>query len=111
MTGLHKFFQSVTLSKSDETGLGESITKEVNRAVERIPVLKERNGGPTRRRKYTHFSSENRAKIAKYASQCGITAAIRHFSKEFPGFGESTVRQFKKQYLAEVKRGWQGKNF
>ena len=66
MAGLYKYFQSATLPKSDETGLGESITKEMNHDVERI--LKGQNGGPTHKRKYTHFSPENRAKIAKYTS-------------------------------------------
>ena len=50
----YKYFQIVTLPKSNETGLGESITKEVNCAVER--VLKKQNGGLTRKRKYKHFS-------------------------------------------------------
>ena len=100
MAGLHKYFQRVTLLTSDETGLGEAVTKEVNHAVERI--LNEQNEVPTRKRKYTHFSPENRAKIAKYASQCGKAVAARHFRKDFPNLGESTVRLFKKQYLAEI---------
>ena len=76
MTGLHKYFQWVTLPTSDETGLGEAglrkaglgeaVTKEMNHAMERI--LKEKNEVPIRKRKYTHFSSKNRAKIAKYTS-------------------------------------------
>ena len=45
-----------------------------------------------------------RAKIAKYAAECGNTATVRHFSKEFPTLGESTVRLFKKQYEAELRR-------
>ena len=102
MAGLWKYFQRQSLPKSKETGLGEVVTKEANAAVERI--LEERSGTKGRKRKYTHFAPEQRAKIAKYAAECGNTAAVRHFSQEFPTLGESTVRLFKKQYEAELKR-------
>ena len=82
MAGPHKYFRRVMLPTSDETGLGKAVTKEVNHAGERI--LKEQNEGPTRKHKYTLFSSENRAKIAKYASQCGNATTARHFRKNFP---------------------------
>ena len=72
------------------------VTKEANAAVERI-LEEERSGTKGRKRKYTHFAPEQRAKIAKYAAECGNTAAIRHFRQEFPTLGESTVRLFKKQ--------------
>ena len=35
--------------------------------------------------------SQQRAKIAKYASECGNTAAVRHFSKDVSFLGECTV--------------------
>ena len=35
--------------------------------------------------------SGQRAKIAKYTSECGNTAAVRHFSKGFSFLGECTV--------------------
>ena len=103
MAGLWKYFQRQSLPKSKETGLGEVVTKEANAAVERI-LEEERSGTKGRKRKYTHFAPEQRAKIAKYAAECGNTAAVRHFSQEFPTLGESTVRLFKKQYEAELKR-------
>ena len=40
-----------------------------------------------KKRKY-NFTPQKRAKIAKYALECGNTAADRHFSKEFPFLGE-----------------------
>ena len=63
----------------------------------------EQNGVKGQKRKYTHFTPELRAKIAKYAAECANTATVRHFSKEFPKLGESTVRLFKKNYEAELK--------
>ena len=99
MAGLFKYFQFQSLPKSKESGLGEAITKEANAAVERV-VEGERND---QKRKYTHFAPEQRAKIAKYAGECGNTATVRHFSKKIPTLGESTVRLFKKQYEAELR--------
>ena len=75
MAGLWKYFQRQSLPKSKETGLGEVVTKEANAAVERI-LEEERNGAKGRKRKYTHFTPEQRAKIAKYAAECGNTAAV-----------------------------------
>ena len=101
--GLWKYFQRQSLPNSKETGLGEVITNEANAAVERV-LEKERNDVKGRKRKYIHFTPERRAKIVKYSAECGNTAIIRHCSKEFPTLGESTVRLFKKQYEAELKR-------
>ena len=103
MAGLWKYFQRQSLPNTKETGLGEVITNEANAAVERV-LEKERNGAKGRKRKYTHFTPEQRAKIAKYAAKCGNTVTVRHFRKEFPTLGESTVRLFKKQYEAELRR-------
>ena len=62
---------------------------EANAAVE--SVLSEEQSGGNSQKKYTHFTPQQRAKIAKYASECGNTAAVRHFSKDFPFLGESTI--------------------
>ena len=61
------------------------------------------NGSQTHKRKYMYFAPEDRVKIAKYTAWCGNTAAVRHFSKGFPTLGESTVRSFRKHYLAKIK--------
>ena len=47
-----------------------------------------------------------KAEIAKYATENGILASIRHFSKDFPDntLKESTVRGWKVAYLNELAR-------
>ena len=55
------------------------------------------------KQKYTYFTPDAKARIAKYAAESWNSAAVRHFSWEFPSLGESTVRLFKKQYLKELK--------
>ena len=55
---------------------------------------------------YEFCSPENKAKIAKYASENGITASLRHFklTSEFNNLKESTVRGWVKQYRNELPR-------
>lgn len=55
------------------------------------------------RGKYTAYSDEARAKIGKYASQNGNERARQKFLTEFPKLTESTVRNFKKMYLQQLK--------
>ena len=84
MAGLYKYFQRQSLPTSKETGLNEVATKEANASVEK--VLEELQNGrekgesTSKKRKYTHFTPEQRAKIAKYAAESGNTAAVRHTS-------------------------------
>ena len=105
MATLFKYFKKQSLPTSSETGLPEAVTRGANDAVR--SVLEEERSGTSsmgRKRKYTQYTPESRAKIAKYATQCGNTAAVKHFTKEFPTLGESTVRLFKKQYQADLKK-------
>ena len=54
-------------------------------------------------------TASQRAKIAKYAADNSNAAALRHYSKEIPGLGESTIRLFKKQYLAALAKKNEGR--
>ena len=51
-----------------------------------------------------HFTSEEKAMIAKQAAEYGVTASVRHFSKLFPGHSlkESSVQTWKMKYLQEI---------
>lgn len=54
---------------------------------------------------YQEISSENRAKIGKYAAETGVTACIRHFKSKgkFTDLKESTVRGWMNAYKKEMK--------
>nr|XP_045597315.1 uncharacterized protein LOC123757584 isoform X1 [Procambarus clarkii] len=54
----------------------------------------------TSARQKRSFSLQMKDEIGRYATQCGITAAIQHYSEklQFP-VKESTVRKFKKQFV------------
>ena len=58
-----------------------------------------------KRGRYDFFSPENKAKVAKYASENGVTASLHHFKQtgEFNNLKESTVRGWVKQYRSELR--------
>lgn len=60
--------------------------------------IKRKNRG-----KYAIYTDEDRAKIGKYASEHGNERARKIFIKVFLNLHESTVRNFKKRYLAKLK--------
>jgi len=53
---------------------------------------------------YLTVPDDQKAVIAKYASEHGIVNAMTHFTPNFPkgSLKESTVRQWKKAYLLEL---------
>ena len=75
-------------------------TKEVKTAEKKLKTA----GG--KRGTYSTFSSEKKAKVAKYAVENGVTALLRHFSKsgEFRELKESTVRGWMNAYKKEIKK-------
>ena len=103
MATLFKFFKKQPFPTSSEAELPDVVTREANSAMKDV-LEEEENGASGRKQKYTHFTPEARAKIAKYAAQCGNAATVKHFAKDFPTLGESTVRLFKKQYQADLKK-------
>ena len=44
--------------------------------------------------------------MAKYASEHGVAAALRHYVKKFPELKESTVRTWRNVYVTELQRKW-----
>ena len=61
---LLKFFQKQSLPTSNEVELPDAFRREVNSAMQNA-LEEERNGASGRKRKHTHFTPEDRAKIAK----------------------------------------------
>ena len=102
MATLFKVFKKQPFPTSNEAELPDAVTREANNAVKKI--LEEKNGASGRKQKYTHFTPEARAKIMKYVAQCGNAATVKHFAKELPTLGESTVCLFKKQYQVGLKK-------
>ena len=80
MATLFQFFKKQSFPTSIEAELQDVVTRDANNAVKDV-LEEEGNRASGRKRKYTHFTS--RAKIAKYAAQCGNAATVNHFAKEF----------------------------
>ena len=81
MDTLFQFFQEAVFPTSSEAELPDVVTREANNAMK--DVLEEGNRASGRKRKYTHFTPEARAKIVTYTSQCRNAATVKHFAKEF----------------------------
>ena len=69
---LFKYLKPRNLPDSEDTGLREDVTKQANIPV--TAVLNENH-------KYTQYTGEQRAKIARYATESrNNMATVRHFS-------------------------------
>ena len=67
------------------------MTKVANTAVLNNDI-EQSDLGKGIKRKYTHYTGGQGAKLAEYAAECGNLATIRYFMKnEFPSLVESTV--------------------
>ena len=88
----HYFKQKSNLPTSSQTQLPTNILSEVNQAV--TAVLgheEERSQRAGTKRKYTKsFTPEDRAKVGRYATENGNTAAVKKF-KVTHSIGESTL--------------------
>ena len=95
------------LEKVVPASMAESVKAELQRTAG-VKRTVDGEGGSTEKKRgaYEKIAPDNKAKIAKYAAENGITAAIRHFSKQqaFHNLKESTVRGWKKAYCEELGR-------
>ena len=57
----------------------------------------------TKKKRRFVYEEKNKQDIAKYAAECGTTAAIREFKHRFPNLNESTVRRCPKKYRENLK--------
>ena len=76
-----------------------------NKAVKRVLDDGERSCTQKRARgQYETFPAKEKATIARYASEIGVTKAIRKQEKQYSGsqLKESTVRAWAKKYKAEL---------
>ena len=92
-----------SLPTPEETGLGDSATREANWAVKRVLSEVVSEPAKKKRKKYPAFTDKQRAAIGKYAVKCGNAAALRKYRPEVSDLGESTVHLFKKHYLEQLR--------
>ena len=99
------FKPACPLPTPQETGIGESATRETNDAVKRVLAGQQAKEPAAKKRKvYTAFNKDSqRVQIGRYAAENGNAAVLRKFRQEIPDLGESTVRLFKKRYLEELR--------
>ena len=77
--------------------------KEIRKTSENLQRIATDATG-TKRGNYAFVTAESKAKIAKYASENGVTASIRYFKRkgEFTSLKESTVRGWVSAYRSKL---------
>lgn len=97
---LHRYFKpSPKGSKSDlpspfgplSKNVPSSSIESANNYVRDVLTTMEHS----RRGTYQKYTAKDKARIAEYAIHHGTSAAVRHFSKEFPDLKRSTVNDWK----------------
>ena len=85
----------------EESGLG---VVEYDLIVSTVSELSDPGTRKKRQKRgtYTHYKGKDRARIGKFALENGTVRAVKHFSSEFPGLKESTVRNFKTAYKEQL---------
>jgi ribosomal protein S21 len=91
-------------SEDDFPSLDKVVPASTAQAVREELKRTEAVAEPRKRGAYEKLSTEKKAKIAKYASENGIAAAVRHFSREGLNLKESSVRGWKKDYHSMLAR-------
>jgi len=108
MSGILKYFK-----RTNDTTLTlkarEMAEKEVKKLEEAVAEVA-RTG--IKRGHYDFLSDENKAKVAKYALQHGVTSSLQHFkrTKEFPNLKESTLRGWANKLKGDIHSVAQGKS-
>ena len=113
---LYKYFKSDKDTLPDPHGplastVPSATIQAANKAVKRVLDAESKDEAPRSgqvgsRGQYEVFSPTEKAVIAKYAIEVGVTKAIRKLEKNYPGrqLKESTVRSWVKKYKEEI---WQ----
>ena len=101
---LYRYFKR-PLPTSDETGIGDTLTKKANECVRDALETSAQPRAKKARKERTVYSEEDRAAIGKFAAENGNARAQKHFKEKFPELGESTVRSFKQKYLSLLASG------
>ena len=89
--------------KSVPATVADLVEKEIRKTSEDLQRTATDATG-TKRGNYAFVTAESKAKIAKYASENGVTASIRYFKRkgEFTSLKESTVRGWVSAYRSKL---------
>ena len=74
-----------------------------------VQSILDQQSKPKKRGPYERYTPSERAKIGKFASECGVQAAVRKFSKDHRKISESTIRGFKNAYREELLKKWRAR--
>lgn len=90
---------SIDAANKEVQAIIESATRQENLGEESGPEGKDTKRGP-----YVKFSQQAKITVAKYATEHGVAAALRHFVKRFPELKESSIRTWRNGYIIVMQR-------
>lgn len=102
---IKEFFKPVTKDSSGSLPVPSTAVQWAKREVQQQQEHSVKAG--TKRGVYGVVSPDDKAKIAKYAAENGVSASLRHFKRgnAFPDLKESTVRGWAKAYKDGLSTG------
>ena len=107
---LYKYFKRDSSFLHDLYGplpslMSSSVIASANVEVKSIIEETKTKTSSTKRGCFANYSEEEKAKVAKRATDMGVTNSLRHFTKEFVDrpLKVSTVRTWVKKYTKELE--------
>ena len=107
---LYKYFKRDSSFLHDLHGplpslMSSSVIASANVEVKSIIEETKTKTSSTKRGCFANYSEEEKAKVAKRATDMGVTNSLRHFAKEFVDrpLKVSTVRTWVKKYTKELE--------
>ena len=96
------FFKPSRTNQERGSALPHGYVRSAIKETKKVEEDAERIG--SKRGDYAVISAENKARIARYASENGVTASLRHFKRsgEFKDLKEATVRGWVKRFKSEL---------
>ena len=99
------YFKSVLPSATGQ--LAKVVPNSIKEANKAVHMVLSKESASRKRQEYQKVSTEMKSKIAKYAAENGVKAAVTKFEDQVPNAPQNwknTVRDWKDAYLLELKR-------
>ena len=94
---LYKYFKKASSLPDPEGPLSaEMPSSSILAANKELEGVKESSNTGKKRGQYKHYTASEKAKVAKRATECGVTNTVRYFAQKFADrpLSEGTIRSY-----------------
>ena len=93
-----------TVKETNASKLCDSMKEELPESITQWEMeCIQSNLQSVKKKRHLIYEEKDKQDVAKYAAQCGNTAAIRKFKQRFPNLNESTIQPWLKKYRENLK--------